>query len=182
MSLFIFLICTIFPASAVRIAMEPQNRVFMGASHSDGGNGFSVGIESRLTQLIYINMGGFGTFSENIGNIESDNEQDWVKMEHAIWAAPGWRIPHRYKENAWNWDIMARGGFACVFSSDAYRTDLSLVDPAGLAGIDFYLQRSSFGLRWTNKAFFYQPNVSKTLQSISTQRIQSAVELFWQWD
>ena len=39
--------------------IEPQNRVYAGVVQSDGGLGGTVSIESRLTQLITINMGGF---------------------------------------------------------------------------------------------------------------------------
>ena len=87
------IICLLFSgildANATRLAMEPKNRVLLGGSWIDGGLGASVGIESRLTQLVYVNVGGFANFSENIGDIDSQNQQDWVTMQHAIWAAPG---------------------------------------------------------------------------------------------
>ena len=168
-------------ANAVKLAMEPQNRVFVGGSWIDGGFGPTVSLESRLTQLIYIGMGGFGSTSPNIGDIESSNQQDWVSLHHGIWAAPGWRIPHRYKANSLNWDVLLRGGFACVFTRDAYRDDFYLVDPAGLVGIDLYLHKGNVGIRSSNKMFLYQPNLTKTLTSISAQRLQSSIELFWQW-
>ena len=63
---------------------------------SDGGLGGTVSIESRLTQLITINMGGFVSTPTHYGDVESRDEQDWVLLNHGLWAAPGWRIPHRY--------------------------------------------------------------------------------------
>ena len=38
-----------------------------------------------------------------------------------------------------NWDLVGRAGFACVFTTDAFRDDLYLIDPAGLVGLDGYL-------------------------------------------
>ena len=169
-------------ASAVRLAMDAQNRAFVGGSWIDGGYGPSLGIESRLTQLIYINMGGFRTITPPLGDTDSDSEQDWVTMRHAIWAAPGWRIPHRYKENSINWDIIARGGFACVFSSDAHFANNFLVDPAGLVGVDLYLHNQKFGVRSSTKLFMYQATLSKNLTGINVNRVQSSIELYLQWD
>ena len=169
-------------AQAVRLAMEPQNRLLVGYSHIDGGMGSTVSFESRLTQLIYVNMGGFVTLAENQGDIDSSDPQDWLKMNHAIWAAPGWRIPHRYKSGGWNWDVMLRGGFACVFTDDVYRDDLLLVDPAALTGLDVYLHNGDAGLRVSNRVFLYQPEPTQTLKGVSIQRLQSSVEFFWQWD
>jgi hypothetical protein len=182
MSVLFLFIFGILEAQAVRLAMEPQNRGFIGASYNDGGQGLSVGIESRLTQLIYVNIGGFTSLSSEFGDVDSDSPKDWFKMNHGIWAAPGWRIPHRYKENAVNWDIIMKGGFACVFSSDSYREDLPLFDPAGLAGVDFYLRKNRVGLRWSNKVFFYEPESTKILKGVPVQKLQSALEIFWQWE
>ena len=129
----------------------------------------SVGIESRLTQLIYVNIGGFTCLLlQSLAMLTLIVPKDWFKMNHAIWAAPGWRVPHRYKENAVNWDVIMRGGFACVFSSDAYREDLPLFDPAALAGVDFYLRKNRVGLRWSNKVFFYEPESTKIVEGGSS--------------
>lgn len=182
MIMLIVFLLGIFDVSAARIAMDPQNRVFLGAAYNDGGQGFSLGLESRLTQLIYINMGGFASITPSVGDINSNMPEDWITMNHGIWAAPGWRIPHRYKENSLKWDMILRGGFACLFSKDVNREDLPLFDPSGLVGVDFYLRKNNFGLRWSNKMFLYEPETPKTLQAVSLQRPQSAVEIFLQWE
>ena len=44
---------------ASRIAMDPQNKVHVGASVIGSSYGASLGLDSRLTQLIYIDIGGF---------------------------------------------------------------------------------------------------------------------------
>ena len=172
-------------AEAVRLALEPQNRVYAGVVQTDGGLGGTVSIESRLTQLITINMGGFVSSPVHYGDIESREEQDWVKLNHGLWAAPGWRIPHRYGKGNLNWDLIGRAGFACLFTTDAFRDDLYLIDPAGLVGVDGYLQYKisedhTVGVRFSNKMFAYQPDLTRTLQGLPVQRFQHGIEFFWQ--
>ena len=41
-------------------------------------------------------MGGFCGTPVHDGDVDSREEQDWVLFNHGLWAAPGWRIPHRY--------------------------------------------------------------------------------------
>ena len=171
----------VLPASAVRLALEPQNKVLFGPSWIDGGYGASLSIESRLTQLVSVNVGSTLSFSENIGNNESEDPQDWIKLNHAIWAAPGWRIPHRYRDEGLKWDVVFRGGFGCVFTSDSYIRNYMLIDPAGLAGVDLYIRKENWGIRSSSKAFIYQPAPSKGRKTITTQRFQSSVEVFWVW-
>ena len=179
------LLCTTQNAEAVRVALEPQNRIYVGVVQSDGGLGGTVSIESRLTQLINISMGGFVSTPVHYGDLESRDEQDWVLLNHGLWAAPGWRIPHRYGKGSLNWDIVARAGFACVFTTDAFRDDLYLIDPAGIVGLDGYLQykiseENTIGLRVSSKMFAYQPDLTRTLTGLPVQRLQHGIELFWQ--
>lgn len=180
-------ILLMFPtdSEAVRLALEPQNRIYTGVVQSDGGIGGTISIESRLTQLVTINIGGFASIPVHYGNMDSEDEQDWVLLNHGLWAAPGWRIPHRYGNEKINWDLVGRAGFACVFTTDAFREDLYLIDPAGLVGLDGYLQykvsdENTVGLRWSSKVFAYQPNLTRTLSGLPVQRLQHGVELFWQ--
>lgn len=170
---------------AVRRALEPQNRLYAGVVQSDGGFGGTVSIESRLTQLITINMGGFVSTPVHYGDGESSDEQDWVSLNHGLWAAPGWRIPHRYGKGNLNWDIVGRAGFACVFTTDAFREDLYLIDPAGIVGLDGYIrykvsEDNIIGLRMSNKMFAYQPDLTRTLKGLPIQRFQHGIEFFWQ--
>ena len=172
-------------AEAVRVALEPQNRIYAGVVQSDGGIGGTVSIESRLTQLININMGGFVSTPVHYGDIESRDEQDWVLLNHGLWAAPGLRIPHRYGEGNVNWDIVARAGFACVFTTDVFTDNLYLIDPAGIVGLDGYVQYklsedNTIGLRVSNKMFAYQPDLTRTLKGLPVQRLQHSIEFFWQ--
>ena len=169
-----------------RFSVEPQNRVYAGVVQSDGGLGGTISIESRLTQLVTINMGGFVSTPTHYGDSDSREEQDWVLLNHGLWAAPGWRIPHRYKNTKVNWDLVGRVGFACVFTTDAFRDDLYLIDPAGLVGLDGYLKYTvsedkTTGLRLSSKMFAYQPSLTRTLTGLPVQRLQyGVIVLFWQ--
>ena len=183
----LLLLCFGIPknAEAVRLAMEPQNRVYAGVVQTDGGIGGTVSIESRLTQLIVINMGGFISSPVHYGSVETRDEQEWVRLNHGLWAAPGVRIPHRYGKGRLNWDVIGRAGFACVFTTDAFRDDLYLLDPSGLVGLDGYLtykasETQTIGLRMSNKMFVYQPDLTRTLTGLPVQRLQHSIELFWQ--
>jgi len=172
-------------AEAVRVAMEPQNRVYAGVVQSDGGIGSTVSIESRLTQLVSINMGGFVSSPLHYGSVETRDEQQWIKLNHGLWAAPGVRIPHRYGKGKLNWDVVGRAGFACVFTTDAFRDDLYLINASGLVGLDGYLtykvsETQTMGLRFGNKMFAYQPYLTRTLKGLPVQRLQHSIEFFWQ--
>ena len=172
-------------SEATRLALEPQNRIYAGGVQSDGGLGGTVSIESRLTHLLTINIGGFVSTPTQYGDVESRDEQDWVMLNHGLWAAPGWRIPHRYGNGKINWDLVARAGFGCVFTTDAFRQDLYLIDPSGLVGVDGYLQYkvsddNTVGLRLSSKVFAYQPNLTRTRVRLPVQRLQHGIEFFWQ--
>jgi hypothetical protein len=186
MGVFIWGMLMLLPtASAVRLAMEPQNRVIAGPALIDGHSGVTASVESRLTQLVYINMGGSISIPKHFGNVDSSSEQDWVQMNHLIWAAPGWRLPHRYRGDV-NWDLITRAGFACVFTTDAFREDLFLIDPAGLVGLDAYLHyvpvgKQAMGVRVSNRLLAYQPDLTRTRVGLPVQRRQHALEVFLQW-
>ena len=84
-----------------------------------------------------------------------------------------------------NWDLVGRAGFGCVFTTDVFRTDLYSIDPAGLVGVDGYLQykvsdNNTIGLRLSSKMFAYQPNLTRTRVGLPVQRLQHGIEFFWQ--
>ncbi len=187
MKKYFVLLCLLFttPVEGVRLALEPQNRLIVGAGNVDNGQGFNLSVESRLTHLVYINLGGTLSIPKHYGYIQDNNPEKWLRMNHMIWAAPGWRIPHRYSEKI-NWDLIVRGGFACVFSTDVFKEDYTLFNPAGLVGLDAYLhyrvdEKTTVGTRFTNRLFTYRPTVSSTLETIRVEKWQNSIELFWQW-
>ena len=131
-------------------ALEPMNRVTAGFSWADGSPGAAFGLDSRLTQIVYVNIGAFTSFGEQ-EYAPTDEESTWLSMRSGLWAAPGFRWPHRYKKDGVNWDLLFRGGFGCVISEDAFGEDWWLVDPATLAGADFLLRLDDYGVRASGK-------------------------------
>ena len=166
-------------AEAVRVALEPQNRVLLGAGNVDNGHGVSLSVESRLTQMVYINLGGTVSVPKHYGSLSFDNPENWVRMNHVIWATPGWRGPHRYREKI-NWDLLVRGGFGCVFSTDAFKEYLFLINPAGIAGLDAYIhyridEDTTVGARLNNRLFVYRPTMSANFERITVQKWQNGI-------
>ena len=142
---FFISICTLFPSvsHAQAIALEPQNRILAGYTFNDGNQGVGIGFDSRLTQLIYINIGTFFSLTDRKYTIDEADPSSLISLSNGIYAAPGFRLPHRYKsdKNALNWDILFRTGFACVSSQNAFGENWFLVEPAALLGIDLQLKK-----------------------------------------
>ena len=162
-------------------SLEPQTRLTIGPSWTDGSMGVATSFDSRLTQLVYINIGGFSSFGGVPGTPSTDDPQTWLKLRAGLWASPGIRVPHRYKKDAINWDVIARVGFACLSSSDTYDEDWFLVDPGGLAGADFLLRKEDLGVRISSKMFVYRPYLNPADARIKVMRHHGALEFFKQW-
>ena len=165
------------------MALEPQNRVLVGYTYNDGNMGFGVGFDSRLTQLIFINVGAFISVSDREYKIDDEDATSWVSLSNGIFAAPGVRFPHRYKtdKNAWNWDVIMRTGFACVSSDNAYNENWFLVEPAAFFGADVLLKKYNYGLSLSSKAFRYRVDISSIQDSLYVTRPQISASLFYQW-
>ena len=170
-------------AYAQAIALEPQNRILAGYTYNDGNMGFGLGFDSRLTQLIFINIGAFVSISDREYQIQDDDPTSLVSLSNGIFAAPGVRLPHRYKtdRNALNWDIIVRTGFACVSSDNAYNANWFLVEPAALIGADVLLKKYNYGLLLSSKVFRYRVDISSIQESFYVTRPQVSASLFYQW-
>ena len=157
-------------AHAQMFQMEPLNRVSAGVSYVESSFGGVVGFESRLTHLIYLNIGGFQTIGDL--NFQGEELRDQIKLKGGLWAMPGLRFPHRYNKskNAINWDIIVRTGFGCFFNDIADKPDAFNMEPGGLLGLDFYLLWNNIGLRFSGKGVYqkaYVPTKNESLQMIS---------------
>ena len=99
MKILLFIYCLLLSntAEAVRLALEPQNRMIVGTGQVDDGFGISMSVESRLTQLVYINLGGTISIPKHYGNLAEVDAKEWVKMNHIIWyaALTPYRLPER---------------------------------------------------------------------------------------
>ena len=167
---------------ASRIAMDPQNKVHLGASMIGSSYGASLGLDSRLTQLIYIDIGGFFSVNdtEGISPVE-DDAKSYALPRHALYATPGWRIPHRYKEDGLNWDVLIRAGFGAMFTKDLSVEDVTHTDPALITGADFLLRKGQYGGKFSFKALYFKPYISDLREDQLIFQSQFAFELFVQF-
>ena len=54
-----------------------------------------------------------------------DDPQSYALPRHALYATPGWQIPHRYNEDGLNWDVVVRAGFGAMFTKDLSVEDVT---------------------------------------------------------
>ena len=168
-------------AQAQMVVLDPQNRITGGLSYTDGSLGLSLSFDSRLSQLIFINIGGFRGLTSTEFNPTKDDPKSWVNLRHGLWASPGLRFPHRYKKDAINWDFILRTGFGCVFSDVAGGDDWMLMEPAGLGGADFLLRKDKYGLRISAKTFITHPFLTELNSKPWIFNHQQTVEVFYQF-
>ena len=175
----LFLICSL--SQAQMAVLEPQNRLTAGFTYTEGNIGATISFDSRLSQLIFVNIGGFRGL--NNGEVESiaGDPKSYIKIQHGLWAAPGLRFPHRYKKDAINWDVIVRGGFGCLFADAAGGEDWLLMEPAGLAGADLLFRKDQYGVRITTKTFVSNPYIADLNEKSLLIHQQQAIELFRQW-
>jgi len=184
---FVFVIATYSfyssPSHAQAIALEPQNRVLAGYTFNDRNQGVGIGFDSRLTQLIYINIGTFFSLTDREYMIDEADPSSLISLSNGIYAAPGFRFPHRYKSdrNALNWDILFRTGFACVSSQNAFEENWFLVEPAALLGIDLQLKKYNYGFSLSSKGFRYRVDISSLQETLYVIRPQVSAMFFYQW-
>lgn len=152
------------PATAGRMPLDAQNRIHAGLSITDNtsGIGGTLGMDSRLTRLIFVDLGAFYTggvddYNPNV-DVKVEGPTDWYTVKHGLYAAPGLRIPHRYQEGI-NWDVVGRMGFAALWIADESqaiipRTEaLVYSEPALLSGVDVLLRYEQMGMRLSGKAY-----------------------------
>jgi hypothetical protein len=179
------------PALASRDSLDPLNRVHAGVSFSDEYTfGVNGGLDSRLTRLVFIDMGGFASPMPFPDDVEADGDspaKETVFLRHGIYVAPGLRIPHREKDGL-QWDVIARGGFGGVWSTDVNPESATLdgtyeveADPALLAGLDLQLRKDHVGLRVAGKEFFYKVFSGPERTDVALAKPQFTGEILYQW-
>jgi len=145
--------------------MEPQVRVHLGASAVSGPSGFGLmgGLDARLTRVLYMDIGGFGSVMSLPDQVDIDvtDQSDYFRLRHAIYLAPGVRIPHRQPER-FAWDLTFRFGPALTWTADlnpdsfavepkdAYRVSASI---AGNGGLELLVRRNNVGVRASGRYF-----------------------------
>jgi hypothetical protein len=179
-------------ATAGRAPLESLNRVHAGLSITDNGSGVGgiAGLDSRLTRLIFVDIGGFVTPGNPSWDpsIDPDTSEpaDWYTLRNGLYAAPGLRIPHRYQDG-FNWDVVGRLGFAAVWVSDASQriipqeAALLYSEAALLGGADVLLRYDDVGLRLSGKAFAWNKYSPVARIESVTVRPQFTIEGVYQF-
>jgi hypothetical protein len=178
------------PALADREALDPLNRGHAGVSFSDNKTvGFNVGLDSRLTRVVFIDMGAFASpspFPEDAA-VSSDKTADLVFLRHGIYVAPGLRVPHREKGGV-QWDLTARGGFGGVWSTNVDPENATIngdyeieANPAVLAGLDAQVRKDHFGIRVAGKEYMFKVFSRALREDVVLLKPQFSGELVYQW-
>lgn len=153
------------PAQAA--ALEPQVRLHLGVNYVGGPSPFGVsgGMDARLTRLIGLDLGGFVTpadIPESEFTTQAE-DQDYYHMRHAVYFAPGLRIPHP-QPRTWAWEFFIRGGVGALWYADTKPGAYALGDDAysvsttigGFGGADAFLRFGRWGVRVAGRAWIYE--------------------------
>lgn len=170
-------------ASARRVPLETQIRAHGGLSlvNSTFAPGVTLGLDTRLTRFLYMDVGGFGTLTDVTGDPDAEEASDAFALRHAIYVTPGLRVPHRYGDGL-NWDLIGRAGFGAVWAHDAKAERAPLVtDPAFTGGADLVLRWKKVGMRFGGKAFLWRSYASSDREDITVLRPMTSAEFLYQW-
>ena len=179
-------------ATAGRMPLESLNRIHGGLAITDNisGVGGVLGLDSRLTRLVFVDLGGFYTPGDQKYDPDTDPQnqepKEWYTLRNGLYAAPGIRIPHRYKEG-FNWDLIGRAGFAALWIADESQRIIpdteALVysEAALLLGADVLIRFDELGIRLSGKAYGWQVYSPVKQDETSTIRPQFTVEGVYQF-
>lgn len=189
--LFLIVLLWCGPAQARRLALEPENRVHLGLALTDVSTlGVFGGLDSRLTRIVYVDVGGFVSpipLGDDIAP-ESDEGRDFVYLRHGIYVGPGFRIPHR-QPKAIQWDITGRLGPAALWSNDVHPDNSTtpneryqtIASPSLFGGLELILRREAVGLRASGRGYVFSQFSELERKDLLYVRPQVVVEAFYQW-
>jgi len=157
-------------ASAAGRPVAAQNRVHIGGAWTPGGSQLTGGFNSRMTQSISVDVGGFlsPTAAEDPGP-----EDHWV-LRHGLFVTPGIRVPHRNKSEI-KWDLILRAGFGPVWVADAEARFDTQINPGLVGGADLMLRLKQWGLRIENRFWHMKPFSRYQSVEVATIRPQIGV-------
>ena len=148
-------------------ALEPMNRLHLGANIVPGpaSMGLTIGFDSRLTRLAFVDAGGFGSLGDpDLADLDPDTApEDAMLLRHGIYIAPGIRVPH-VQPQAFGFDVLPRVGMAAVWLADLASEGVVARNPystevAGFLGLDLTVQKGPVGIRGSYRHFFCAPYV-----------------------
>jgi hypothetical protein len=173
------LACTLLawcvPAAALAQALEPMNRLHLGASFVEGPApfGINVGFDSRLTRLAFVDAGGFGSLgTPDPASLDAGTApEDAMRLRHGIYIAPGIRVPH-VQPQAFGFDLLPRAGMAAVWLSDLASDGTAGRNPystevAGFLGLDLTVQKGVVGMRISYRHLFCAPYIPERKQDVT---------------
>ena len=181
-------------ALAGRPPLEPQIQVHGGLSlvQTPARTGGMLGMDSRLTRFVWVDLGAFVTLAPlpapNELDLTGSEAADFFRLRHSIYILPGFRIPHP-QPSGFSWEVLVRGGPAVVWSADLAPNDPRTtpntqpfleVDVSGMAGLDLKLQREHVGLRGSAKFFALTPFSEKAWTDVLITGPQVGVEFFYE--
>jgi hypothetical protein len=168
-------------AQAVRPAMDPLNRLHAGGSFTSAP-GIGLGFDSRMTNLLWMDMGAFMSMGEPQANqvVPNANGDDTWLLRHGLYLAPGLRMPHQQAETI-QWDIFVRGGFSGIWAADA-ASDYDQVSNLGLfSGGELVVKSGSIGMRLSGKFFYFRPYSKYRQLEVTVVRPQYGAEAIYQF-
>ncbi len=185
------LICWGGTAHARRLALDPENRIHLGAALTDSGSfGVIGGLDSRLTRLLYVDIGGFVSpipLPDDIAPV-SDSGRDFIFLRHGLYVAPGLRVPHR-QPASFQWDLTGRAGFGAVWSNDVHPDNTTLPNeryeieatPALLGGVEGLIRKDAVGVKLSARGYLFRPFSQYEGADLVLVRPQYLAELIYQW-
>jgi len=178
-------------AAAQGMAMDPMNRLHVGAVVLQGPSsvGLSVGLDSRLTRLIFVDAGAFAS-PLGLPTDAWDGEGEAVgalRLRHGITVSPGIRVPHA-QPRAFSYDVVFRVGAAAAWVADLSDPVGDFGPPytvsalaAGFGGVDVSVLRGPVGVRLGYRQFLFMPFVFEELSDMIATRPMGHLEAIWQF-
>lgn len=172
--------------------LEPQDRIHVGVSVVDSPApvGIMGGFDSRLTRVVAIDIGGFGTLQRMPLGVASEDAdyRTYFELRHGLYIMPGLRIPHP-QPKSWAFDLFLRAGGGAVWVANTDPTHpgfdganyVVTPGPAAMAGADGIVRFGSFGLRLSGKAVGFSASRDAGDEAWFLVHSQWGAEGFVQW-
>ena len=171
-------------------AMNPRVRAHLGAAITEGPNGIGItgGMESRLSRLIYVDLGAlYNPVSLSPDELGDQEFSQRFLVRDYIYILPGLRIPHKQPVN-FQWDFNVRAGPAVLWTAyvgdvlnpetlyDALEMDVSM-----LAGADLGLMFGQVGVRISGRMVLAMPFDQSQGKGVFIAVPQGGLEAFYQF-
>ncbi|MCB9744597.1 MAG: hypothetical protein H6741_32130 [Alphaproteobacteria bacterium] len=205
--LIVGLLAALTPSDAFaqsRRPLDPEIRLHAGPSMMPGPSGVGgiFGMDSRLTRVIYMDVGGLVSPVPIAGAFFVEDDalpREHFRLRHAIYVAPGLRMPHR-QPSRFHWDATFRFGATMVWSTDvslsqAVYANSSIgrrleFDAGGLVGLELMLLQppkgvgarfGRVGVRASGRTLVYLPFFEDELDDVLVWTPQVGLEGVYQF-